>query len=91
MARRDRGPEARPAPATCWPTRPILGLGAAALGKDKPSTRPSDSRQPVCYDDLLESSIPRQFKNASTPLVADRSDLEPFARRGQMSIPSDAE
>ncbi|MBO0775354.1 MAG: hypothetical protein J2P34_03495 [Actinobacteria bacterium] len=56
-----------------------FGLVTAALGKDEPDGLPSPELRRVC-DDLLEASIPEQFKNASTSLAVDWSDLESFSR-----------
>jgi hypothetical protein len=56
-----------------------FGLVTAALGKDQPGGLPSQPLQAVC-DDLLEASIPEQFKDASTSLAVDWTDLESFSR-----------
>src|SRR6202030_716210 len=40
---------------------------------------PSPELQRAC-DDLLEASVPEQFKNASASLAVDWSDLESFSR-----------
>ena len=56
-----------------------FGLVTAALGKDEPDGLPSPELQRAC-DGLLEASIPEQFKNASTSLAVDWSDLESFSR-----------
>jgi len=56
-----------------------FGLTARALGKDRPDGLPSPELQRVC-DDLLEASIPEQFKDASSSLAVDWSDLETFSR-----------
>ena len=55
------------------------GLVAAALAKDEPDGQPSRALQATC-DDLLESSIPGEFKDASTSLAVDWTDLESFSR-----------
>jgi hypothetical protein len=60
-------------------TERTFGLVAAALGKDQPGGLPSQALQAVC-DDLLEASIPDQFKHASTSLAVDWTDLESFSR-----------
>ena len=60
-------------------TERTFGLVAAALGKDQPGGLPSRALQAVC-DDLLEASIPDQFKHASTSLAVDWTDLESFSR-----------
>ena len=53
---------------TCRQTERTFGLVTAALGKDAPDGLPSPALQAVC-DDLLEASIPDQFKHASTSLA----------------------
>ncbi len=55
------------------------GLVAAALGKDEPDGLPSQALQAVC-DDLLEASVPGEFKDASTSLAVDWTDMESFSR-----------
>jgi hypothetical protein len=60
-------------------TEYTFGLAAAALGKDEPDGLPSDLLQHLC-DDLLEASVPEQFKDASTSLAVDWTDLESFSR-----------
>lgn len=54
-------------------------LVTRALAKDGPDGLPSRDLQRAC-DDLLEASIPGQFKNASRSLAVDWSDLESFSR-----------
>ena len=56
-----------------------FGLVAGALAKGEPDGLPSPALQAIC-DDLLEASIPDQFKDASTSLAVDWTDLETFAR-----------
>jgi len=56
-----------------------LGLVARALGKDQPDGLPSPDLQRAC-DDLLEASVPEEFKEASSSLAVDWSDLESFSR-----------
>ena len=56
-----------------------FGLVTAALGKDEPDGLPSPELQRAC-DDLLEASVPEQFKDASASLAVDWSDLESFSR-----------
>jgi hypothetical protein len=51
----------------------------AALGKEQPDGLPAPELQRAC-DDLLEASIPEEFKDASRSLAADWSDLETFSR-----------
>ena len=46
-------------------TEYTFGLVADALGKDEPDGLPSRALQAAC-DDLLEASIPQEFKDAST-------------------------
>ena len=60
-------------------TECTFGLVADALGKDEPDGLPSPALQAIC-DDLLEASIPDQFKDASTSLAVDWTDLESFSR-----------
>jgi hypothetical protein len=55
------------------------GLVAAALGKDEPDGLPSPALQAAC-DDLLEASVPGEFKDASSSLAVDWTDLESFSR-----------
>jgi len=55
------------------------GLIADAPGKDEPDGLPSDRLQRIC-DDLLEAAIPEEFKDASTSLAVDWTDLESFSR-----------
>jgi hypothetical protein len=55
------------------------GLAARALAKDEPDGLPSPELQAAC-DDLLESSVPAGFKNASASLAVDWTDLESFSR-----------
>jgi hypothetical protein len=56
-----------------------FGLVADALGKDEPDGLPSGRLQGIC-DDLLEASVPEEFKDASTSLAVDWTDLESFSR-----------
>jgi hypothetical protein len=60
-------------------TEYTFGLVTAALGKDKPDGLPSGRLQRIC-DGLLESSVPEEFKDASSSLAVDWSDLEAFSR-----------
>jgi hypothetical protein len=60
-------------------TERTFGLAARALGKDKPDGLPSQDLAGIC-DDLLEASIPGEFKEASTSLAVDWTDLESFSR-----------
>ena len=50
-----------------------------ALAKTEPDGAPSHGLQHVC-DQLTEASIPAGFKNASTSLAADWTDVEAWAR-----------
>src|SRR5262245_36137914 len=52
---------------------------AGALAKDGPDGPPPGPLQSIC-DDLLEASIPGEFKDASTALAVDWTDLESFSR-----------
>jgi hypothetical protein len=54
-------------------------LVTRALAEDGPDGLPSRDLQRAC-DDLLEASIPEEFKNASSSLAVDWSDLESFSR-----------
>jgi len=56
-----------------------FGLVTAAIGKDRPDGLPSRALQAVC-DDLLEASIPDQFKATSASLAVDWTDLDSFSR-----------
>ena len=56
-----------------------FSLITAALAKDTPDGTPSAALTAV-LDDLLEASIPAQYKNASTALAADWTDVESFSR-----------
>jgi hypothetical protein len=60
-------------------TERTFGLVTAALGKDQPGGLASRALQAAC-DDLLEASVPEQFKDTSTSLAVDWTDLESFSR-----------
>ena len=60
-------------------TERTFNLVVKALSKDEPGGLPSGPLQRVC-DDLLEASIPAEFKDASTSLAVDWTDLESFSR-----------
>jgi hypothetical protein len=60
-------------------TERTFGLAADALARDGPGGLPPGPLQGIC-DDLLEASIPGQFKDASTSLAVDWTDLESFSR-----------
>jgi hypothetical protein len=64
---------------TCRQTERTFGLVTAALGEERPGGLPSPALQAAC-DDLLEASIPEEFKDASTSLAVDWTDLESFSR-----------
>jgi hypothetical protein len=64
---------------TCRQTERTFGLVTGVLAKDEPDGQPSPALQAAC-DDLLEASIPGQFKDASTSLAVDWTDLESFSR-----------
>ena len=67
--------KAGPHQLTYRQTERTFGLVADALGKDEPDGLPSGPLQRVC-DDLLEASIPEEFKDASTSLAVDWTDLK---------------
>jgi hypothetical protein len=56
-----------------------FGLTARALGKDEPDGLPSPELQRTC-DDLLQASIPEQFRDASSSMAVDWTGLETFSR-----------
>ena len=60
-------------------TERTFGLVTDALAKDVPDGLPSQALARIC-DDLLEASIPGQFKDASTSLAVDWTDAETFSR-----------
>src|SRR5215467_3194372 len=60
-------------------TERTFSLVADALGKDEPDGLPSGPLQGIC-DDLLEASVPAEFKDASRSLAVDWTDLESFSR-----------
>jgi hypothetical protein len=60
-------------------TEYTFGLVADAAGKDEPDGLPSGPLQGIC-DGLLEASVPEAFKDASTSLAVDWTDLESFSR-----------
>jgi len=83
------GEQRRPGVLADWKNGPHLltyrqaeytfGLAARALGKDEPDGQPLPELQRIC-DDLLESCVPAEFKNASASLAVDWSDLASFSR-----------
>ena len=60
-------------------TERTFGLVTGALEKDIPDGAPSETLTAIC-DDLLEASIPDQFKDPSTALAVDWTDVETFSR-----------
>ena len=60
-------------------TERTFGLVTGALAGDTPDGLPSARLQRLC-DDLLEASIPEEFKDASTSLAVDWTDTETFSR-----------
>jgi hypothetical protein len=56
-----------------------FGLVNTALDKQQPDGAPSDALARIC-DDLLEASIPPGYKDASTALAVDWTDVESFSR-----------
>ncbi len=60
-------------------TERTFGLVTGALAKDQPDGTPSRILARIC-DDLLEASIPGDYKQASSSLAVDWSDLETFSR-----------
>jgi hypothetical protein len=56
-----------------------FGLVAGALAKDRPDGLPSEPLAGICGD-LLEASVPQEFKGAGTSLAVDWTDLESFSR-----------
>jgi hypothetical protein len=64
---------------TCRQAEYTFSLVTAALGKDEPDGLPSPALQAAC-DDLLEAGIPQGFRDASSSLAVDWSDLESFSR-----------
>jgi hypothetical protein len=60
-------------------TERTFGLVNAVLGTDAPGGLPSPALQAIC-DDLLEASIPEEFKDASRSLAVDWTDLDSFSR-----------
>ena len=60
-------------------TEYTFGLVARALAKGEPGGLPSAALAGIC-DDLLEASVPGEFKDASASLAVDWTDLESFSR-----------
>lgn len=57
-----------------------------ALAKETPDGAPAADLQRLC-DQLIEASIPAEFKDASTSLAADWTDVEAWARAVPASSP----
>ena len=64
---------------TCRQAEPTFGLVTGALAKDVPDGTPPEILARIC-DDLLEASIPGQYRQASSALAVDWSDVETFSR-----------
>ncbi len=64
---------------TCRQVERTFNLMVDALGKQRPDGAPS-SVLARTGDDLLEASIPGQYKHASTALAVDWTDVESFSR-----------
>jgi len=60
-------------------TERTFGLIADALAKNPPDGLPPGTLAGLC-DDLLEASIPEEYKHASTALAVDWTDVETFSR-----------
>jgi len=75
LADREHGPHL----LTYRQTEYTFSLVAGALGKDEPDGLPSAAFAGIC-DDLLEASVPEEFKDASRSLAVDWTDLESFSR-----------
>jgi hypothetical protein len=60
-------------------TERTFGLVTGALAKDVPGGLPSGTLTAIC-NDLLEASIPGQYKHASRSLAVDWTDVETFSR-----------
>ena len=64
---------------TCRQAERTFGLAADALAKDDPDGLPSADLAGTC-DDLLETSVPEKFKDASDSLAVDWTDMDSFSR-----------
>lgn len=71
--------KAGPHQLTYRQTERTFGLVAKALRKDQPDGAPSDALTRIC-NDLLEASIPAEYKQASRSLAVDWTDVETFSR-----------
>jgi hypothetical protein len=60
-------------------TERTFGLVVKTLTRDQPGGLPSETLAGIC-DDLLEVSVPEEFKDASRSLAVDWTDLETFSR-----------
>jgi len=60
-------------------TERTFRLVTGALSEDEPGGLPSQALQAAC-DDLLEASIPEEFKDVSASLAADWTGMESFSR-----------
>ncbi len=60
-------------------TERTFGLVTGALARDVPDGTPSQILARIC-DDLLEASIPGEYKQASRALAVDWTDVETFSR-----------
>ena len=79
-ARRDRGLDstARTSSPTARPSAPSAS-SPGHCAKTTPDGTPSATLA-AALDDLLEASIPREYKDASTALAVDWTDVESFSR-----------
>jgi hypothetical protein len=71
--------KAGPHQLTYRQTERTFGLVTGALAKDHPDGTPSQILAAICGD-LLEASIPGEYKQASRALAVDWSDVETFSR-----------
>jgi len=60
-------------------TERTFHLVTGVLAKDAPDGLPSGTLAAIC-NDLLEASIPEEFRHASTALAVDWTDVETFSR-----------
>jgi hypothetical protein len=60
-------------------TERTFGLLRAVLDKETPDGEPTTALQRI-VDDLIEASIPAEYKEASTAYAVDWTDVESFAR-----------
>jgi len=79
--------EAGPHLLTCRQTEPTFGLVAGALAKDAPDGLLAPTLAGIC-DDLLEASIPDEFKHASTAGGSFRTAIEALAEAIERESPS---